>query len=127
MGVMFITHDLGVVAEICSRVVVMYLGQIVEEADVDSLFTKPLHPYTKGLMESIPQLDGDRTKELHVIKGMVPTLNNIPKGCRFAPRCTFADDLCRSEAPDLRQYTKSQKVRCWHAEKIALAEEEQHV
>lgn len=94
MGVIFITHDLGVVAELCTRVVVMYLGQIVEEADIDSLFTRPLHPYTKGLMKSIPQLDGDRTQKLHVIDGIVPSLHNVPKGCRFAPRCPFADDTC---------------------------------
>jgi len=123
MGVFFITHDLGVVAEICTRVVVMYLGQIVEEADVGTLFTKPLHPYTKGLMNSIPHLDSDRSEELHVIKGMVPTLNNVPQGCRFAPRCEFANELCHQEAPELRNLDDGQKVRCWHAEKIAQQED----
>ena len=118
MGVLFITHDLGVVAEICSKVMVMYLGQIVEEIDTESLFTKPLHPYTQGLIKSIPQLEGDRSQELHVIEGTVPSLNNVPKGCRFAARCPFADDLCREAEPALRVYQGDHKVRCWHYEKI---------
>jgi len=118
MGVLFITHDLGVVAEICSKVMVMYLGQIVEEIDTDNLFTKPLHPYTQGLIKSIPQLEGDRSQDLHVIEGTVPSLNNVPKGCRFAARCPFADDLCREVEPELRVYQGDHKVRCWHYEKI---------
>ncbi|MFS0820628.1 ABC transporter ATP-binding protein [Bacillus sp. 1P02SD] len=123
MGVIFITHDLGVVSEICTRVMVMYLGQVVEETDVDSLFSKPLHPYTKGLMKSIPQLEGDRSQKLHVIEGSVPSLDNIPKGCRFAERCPFADELCRESTPELRTYDGDKKVRCWHFEKIAQHEE----
>ena len=95
MGVIFITHDLGVVSEICTRVMVMYLGQIVEETDTESLFSKPLHPYTKGLMKSIPQLEGDRSQKLHMIEGTVPSLDNIPKGCRFVARCPYGDELCR--------------------------------
>lgn len=127
MGVIFITHDLGVVAEICTRVAVMYLGQIVEEADIKSLFSKPLHPYTKGLMKSIPQIDSDRSEKLHVIEGTVPSLDNIPTGCRFASRCQFADELCLEKAPALTQRPNGQKVRCWHADAIALAEEVKHV
>ncbi len=119
MGVIFITHDLGVVAEICTRVVVMYLGQIVEEADTHSLFTNPLHPYTKGLIKSIPHLDGDRSQNLHVIEGTVPSLDHIPTGCRFAPRCPYADALCREKMPELTVQLNSQKVRCWHAHKIS--------
>lgn len=118
MGVIFITHDLGVVAEVCTRVMVMYLGQIVEEMDTDQLFTRPLHPYTRGLMQSIPQLDGDRSKELHVIKGTVPSLDNVPKGCRFASRCLFADEQCRESAPELWVHEGNHRVRCWHYEKI---------
>lgn len=118
MGVILITHDLGVVAEVCSRVLVMYLGQIVEEADVQSLFAQPLHPYTQGLMKSIAQLDCDRSQPLHVIEGMVPPLHQIPQGCRFAPRCPHADDLCRSQMPSLQQYSEQQKARCWHIAKI---------
>lgn len=122
MGVVFITHDLGVVAELCDRVVVMYLGQIVEEADIYSLFENPLHPYTKGLIKSIPQMDGDRGEELHVIKGIVPSLDNVPQGCRFAARCEFADDLCRTKVPKLEVASDSQKVRCWHYEEIIKRE-----
>lgn len=118
MGVLFITHDLGVVSEICSKVLVMYLGQIVEEIDTESLFTKPFHPYTQGLIQSIPLLEGDRTEELHVIEGTVPSLNNVPKGCRFADRCPFATDLCRESEPELRVHEGDHKVRCWHYEEI---------
>ena len=127
MGVIFITHDLGVVAEICSRVMVMYLGQIVEEADTDSLFSNPLHPYTRGLLKSIPQLEGDRSQMLHVIEGTVPSLSNVPVGCRFASRCPYADELCREHTPELRVHKGTQKVRCWHYEKIDLEEGGNHV
>lgn len=116
MSVMLITHDLGVVAEMCSRVVVMYLGQVVETADVQTLFRRPLHPYTIGLMHSIPQIDGDRSKDLHAIEGSVPTLYNIPAGCRFAPRCERADEKCRKQMPELVQFGESDTlVRCWYA------------
>ena len=118
MGVLFITHDLGVVAEICSKVMVVYLGQIVEEIDTESLFTTPLHPYTKGLIKSMPQLEGDRSKDLYVIEGTVPSLHNVPKGCRFAARCPFATDLCRESEPELRVHQGEHRVRCWHYEKI---------
>lgn len=126
MGVIFITHDLGVVAEICTRVAVMYLGQIVEVADIDHIFERPRHPYTKGLMKSVPQLDGDRSQDLHVIEGIVPSLNDVPVGCRFATRCPYADELCLEKPPELKEYKDSQQVRCWHAEKIALKEEGQY-
>lgn len=126
MGVIFITHDLGVVAEICTRVAVMYLGQIVEVAEIDDIFARPMHPYTKGLMKSVPQLDGDRSKELHVIEGTVPALNDVPSGCRFATRCPFADELCMEKPPELKEYKDGQQVRCWHAKKIALEEEGQY-
>ena len=122
MSVMFITHDLGVVAEICTRVIVMYLGQIVEETDVETLFSKPLHPYTIGLMKSMPTLEGDRSEKLHVIEGAVPSLNNIPKGCRFAERCPYADDLCREEPPELVIHNENHKVRCWHYEQVEKGE-----
>lgn len=122
MSVMFITHDLGVVAEVCTRVIVMYLGQIVEETDVETLFSKPLHPYTKGLMKSMPTLEGERSEKLHVIEGAVPSLNNIPKGCRFAERCPFADELCKEKPPELMTHNDNHKVRCWHYEKIEKGE-----
>lgn len=116
MGVMLITHDLAVVAETCSRVVVMYLGQIVEEGDVMDLFDNPLHPYTNGLMRSIPKLDGERQDRLYMIKGMVPLLSQIPKGCRFAPRCPYATDKCRKEMPELKTIEGNQKVRCFRVQ-----------
>lgn len=127
MGVVFITHDLGVVAELCTRVIVMYLGQIVEEANVVDIFKNPLHPYTRGLMASVPQLDGDRTEKLHVIEGTVPSLENVPKGCRFVTRCQFATEKCHTEAPELRQFDNGQKARCWHVEDILNKEEEKQV
>lgn len=125
-GVIFITHDLGVVAELCHRVIVMYLGQIVEEADVKTLFTSPKHPYTRGLIKSIPQMDGDRSQKLHVIKGSVPSQNEKPKGCNFAPRCPFADELCLEKDPSLFMDSDQQKVKCWHYKEIALKEEGNH-
>lgn len=127
MGVVFITHDLGVVAEICDRVVVMYLGQIVEEADTETLFDEPLHPYTAGLLKSIPKMDGDRTEKLHVVKGNVPSLDSIPSGCRFASRCPYADELCRKKMPELKSYDNGMKVRCWHTERIQHEEERDYV
>ncbi|WP_042454697.1 ABC transporter ATP-binding protein [Neobacillus dielmonensis] len=126
MAVVFITHDLGVVAEVCTRVVVMYLGQVVEEANVEELFTTPLHPYTKGLMKAIPQMDGDRSQKLNVIGGTVPALNAIPSGCRFASRCEFANDLCKEKAPDLQVHEGNHKVRCWHYAEISNKEAARH-
>lgn len=115
MGVILITHDLAVVAETCSRVAVMYLGQIVEEADVEHIFDNPLHPYTRGLIQSIPQLEGVRQKRLYMIKGMVPLLSQIPEGCRFAPRCEFAIDECRKCMPKLTEVGEGHRVRCHRA------------
>ena len=113
MGVILITHDLAVVAETCSRAVVMYLGQVVEEAPVEELFRHPLHPYTQGLIASVPHLDAPGKEQLHVIPGTVPFLEDIPTGCRFAPRCPYATDQCRREMPQLQE-AGSQRVRCWH-------------
>jgi oligopeptide/dipeptide ABC transporter ATP-binding protein len=115
MGVILITHDLSVVAETCSRVVVMYLGQIVEEAEINQIFDHPSHPYTLGLMKSIPKVSGKRDERLYMIKGMVPLLSQIPNGCRFAPRCPYATEQCTREMPELVPVNEKQKVRCWHA------------
>ena len=115
MGVMLITHDLAVVAETCKRVIVMYLGQIVEEGLVNDIFDHPAHPYTTGLMDSIPKLDSRKGERLHQIKGTVPLLNQIPTGCRFAPRCPYATDKCHEEMPELVQISPAQKVRCHRA------------
>lgn len=112
MSVIMITHDLGVVAETCDYVAVMYGGQVVEFQDVKSLFKNPRHPYTVGLMKSIPRHDQD-VDELEPIQGTVPSANDMPKGCRFAPRCPFATDLCRSELPVLDEKDDGGSVRCW--------------
>ena len=122
MGVMLITHDLAVVAQTCSRVIVMYLGQIVEEADVLTLFDHPCHPYTEGLMRSIPRMEGDRTKTLYMIPGTVPLLSQIPTGCRFAPRCAYATERCRQETPQLTPVSDKQSVRCFRAAELAQKE-----
>lgn len=112
MSLMLITHDLGVVAETCQRVIVMYLGQIVEEGRVEDIFDHPLHPYTRGLIASIPRLDTPAGERLHQIKGTVPLLNQIPEGCRFAPRCPYATENCRKQNPTLVQHSETQKARC---------------
>ena len=119
MGVMLITHDLAVVAETCHRVLVMYLGQIVEEGLVEDIFDRPLHPYTKGLMASIPRLDSQKGEKLHQIKGTVPVLGKIPEGCRFAPRCPYAGAECRTKTPELKKINESQKVRCHLADTLS--------
>ncbi len=121
MGVILITHDLGVVAEVCTRVLVMYLGQIVEECPVEVLFDTPLHPYTRGLIKSIPSMETSRREELHVIEGNVPSLYQVPQGCHFAPRCPHADRQCLVP-PQLIAVDETHKVRCWH-QAAALAAE----
>ncbi|WP_096552187.1 ABC transporter ATP-binding protein [Ureibacillus thermosphaericus] len=113
MGVLFITHDLGVVAEICDYVAVMYCGQVVEYADVKTLFKQPKHPYTVGLMKSIPPHDYDVEGDLDIIEGMVPSPAEIPIGCRFAPRCPFATELCKQKMPELITDKNNNQVRCW--------------
>ena len=122
MAVVLITHDMGVVAENADRVVVMYAGRKVEEADVEALFERPAHPYTRGLLQSIPHLDeagkaGPRLR-LNEIKGMVPSLANLPEGCTFAPRCGFATVECRAAYPPLVQHRAGHWVACWHAERL---------
>ena len=114
MAILIITHDLGVIAEIADEVVVMYAGKIVESAPVDALFADPQHPYTIGLLGSIPRIEIDRAR-LSTIEGTVPSPNNQPKGCRFAPRCPFADPRCHLEPPPLRDIGPAHKVACWKA------------
>ncbi|WP_421617166.1 ABC transporter ATP-binding protein [Brevibacillus sp. TJ4] len=110
-SIMLITHDLGVVAEMCDRVIVMYAGQVVEETDVESLFENPMHPYTIGLMNSVPDLEEER-EYLETIPGSVPLAHQMPKGCRFAPRCSKAMAICEEKAPELLQLD-GHKCRCW--------------
>lgn len=112
-AIMLITHDLGVVAETAEQVVVMYAGRVVEEADAASLFNNPLHPYTRGLMRSIPGIsDIDGRARLEVIPGMVPSLLALPKGCKFNDRCRHADDRCFTQEPGLFG-ENGHKARCW--------------
>jgi len=114
MAVMLITHAMGVVAETAQRVVVMYAGKIVEEADVESLFADPRHPYTQGLIRSIPRIDlaSEHKQRLEAIGGSVPILINPPPGCRFAPRCRFAMDICTETEPLLREIAPGHRMAC---------------
>ncbi len=112
MAVLLITHDLGVVAETADRVLVMYCGQVVEEADVKELFEKPLHPYTLGLLKSIPRLEDESKEPLYMIKGMVPNPLHMPSGCPFSDRCERCMERCRKEMPELQEMN-GHKVRCF--------------
>jgi len=122
-AIVLITHDLGVVAETCQRIVVMYAGKKVEEATADELFERPLHPYTVGLMKSIPRLDRAATTEhpgrLMEIPGMVPSLKNMPPGCAFAPRCSFATERCRREVPAFEMKASGHYAACFNSDKVA--------
>jgi len=115
-AIVLITHDMGVVAENADRVVVMYAGRKVEEAPADELFDRPSHPYTEGLLGSIPHLGaaGANRMRLNEIKGLVPSLFNLPPGCSFAPRCAKATDRCRQEVPPLGEHRDRHFVACWY-------------
>lgn len=119
MATLFITHDLGVIANIADRVAVMYLGQIVEEARASDLFDKPLHPYTRKLLRAAPTMTTSKEHPLPTIPGRVPGLHEIPVGCRFANRCEFAIEKCRAESPELRAHVPHHTVRCWRQQEIA--------
>ena len=114
-AIMLITHDLGVVAESAARVVVMYAGRVVEESDVYRIFENPLHPYTEGLLRSIPRLDLSAKKQqrLKEIAGVVPILSQLPEGCSFWPRCEKKKDICTREKPELKANSADHLVRCW--------------
>jgi len=122
-AIVLITHDLGVVAEMAQRVVVMYAGRKVEEAPVERLFARPLHPYTKGLLGSIPRLAeaaaGDARKRLAEIPGMVPSLTEQVPGCLFAPRCPHATARCAAEYPPLEEKAAGHWVACWESDRLA--------
>jgi oligopeptide/dipeptide ABC transporter ATP-binding protein len=123
MAVILITHDMGVVAENADRVVVMYAGRKVEEASADDLFDRPGHPYTKGLLGSVPNLEAAAQRRvqrarLNEIKGIVPSLADLPQGCSFAPRCGFATAECRGTAPPLAERSPGHWVACWHADRL---------
>jgi peptide/nickel transport system ATP-binding protein len=121
MSIMLITHAMGVVAEIAQRVAVMYAGRVVEEASVERLFANPRHPYTQGLIRSIPRIDlaAARKRRLETIAGVVPKLIDPPAGCRFAPRCRLAVDECRLAQPQLREIEAGHKAACIRAEETA--------
>ncbi|HEY0210182.1 ABC transporter ATP-binding protein [Acerihabitans sp.] len=113
MGIIFVTHDLGVVAQLCDRVAVMYAGRIVESGEVGAVFAAPLHPYTQGLMGSVPRVGVERTPLLS-IEGTPPSLLNPPPGCSFNPRCVYATDLCRRQVPPLLSLAGNRSVACHH-------------
>ncbi len=113
MAIIWITHDLGVVAGMAERVIVMYAGFIIEEAPVDQIYTNPRHPYTLGLLRSIPRLDLGRQKRLIPVDGLPPDLLDLPNQCPFAPRCTFAIDRCWQENPPLEVVGPGHTAACW--------------
>jgi len=122
-AIILITHALGVIAETAERVVVMYAGKKVEEAPVEELFDNPFHPYTEGLLGSVPRLDVAAQStpgrvRLREIKGMVPSLHNLPKGCIFEPRCQLATDQCRNEYPPLEEMRPGHQAACWHTDRL---------
>ncbi len=123
-AIILITHDLGIVAEMADHVAVMYAGQVVEYADVKTLFRSPQHPYTQALLRSIPVI-GENQDMLEVIEGRVPQLTNLPQGCRFAPRCVprrQADEpRCTTQVPPLMQLEGGQMCRCWLREDLAVS------
>ncbi|MGW0515668.1 ABC transporter ATP-binding protein [Streptomyces olivaceoviridis] len=111
MGLILITHDLGVVADVADRIAVMYAGRIVEQAPVRDIYKTPAHPYTRGLLESIPRLDA-KGRELYAIKGLPPNLMDIPAGCAFHPRCPMARDVCRTDEPPLYEVSEERGSAC---------------
>jgi peptide/nickel transport system ATP-binding protein len=118
-AVLLITHDMGVIAEMADRVVVMYAGQVVEQAPVRQLFADPRHPYTRLLLRSVPRVQV-RPERLLAIEGNVPPPATLPAGCRFHPRCPDAIERCRSEVPRLDRYDDERTVRCWRAHESGL-------
>ena len=117
MGLILITHDLGVVADVADRIAVMYAGRIVERADVDEIYAQPGHPYTKGLLESIPRLD-QKGQTLSAIGGLPPNLTRIPQGCAFNPRCVMAQDICRTEPPELLDIGPRRQSACHFSQEV---------
>ncbi|MFD0692969.1 dipeptide ABC transporter ATP-binding protein [Paenibacillus sp. GCM10027628] len=117
MSILLITHDMGIAAEMADRIIVMYAGQIVEQATAQQLFDRPHHPYTRGLLRSITTMDGDRSSRLYAIEGSIPSLSDLPEGCRFHPRCPHATDRCRNDSPALRE-VNGRQTACWYAEDL---------
>jgi oligopeptide/dipeptide ABC transporter ATP-binding protein len=113
VGIIFITHDFGVIAQMCHRVAVMYAGKIVETASTSIIFKAPRHPYTAALIDSVPRLDRNKNDRLESIEGQPPSMANLPPGCRFAPRCAVAEDICRQQEPPEIEVGKEHSVSCW--------------
>jgi peptide/nickel transport system ATP-binding protein len=113
VGIIFITHDFGVISQMCHRVAVMYAGKIVETAPTSVLFKAPKHPYTTALVNSVPRLDRNKDDRLDSIEGQPPSMANLPPGCRFAPRCTFTQDICRKQEPPEVKIGEEHSVSCW--------------
>jgi peptide/nickel transport system ATP-binding protein len=120
-AIVMITHDLGVVAETCDRALVMYAGRVAEEATVGELFARSLHPYSRGLQRALPSVDDDAQRRLAEIPGIVPALNQPIPGCAFAPRCDYATEHCRTEAPTLEPFGAGHRVACWEAGRLGAA------
>ncbi len=117
MGIVIITHDLGVVAEIADRILVMYAGKLMEEAPAKTIFKNAIHPYTIGLMHSIPKIDANESR-LHSIVGTVPDIKSMPKGCRFCTRCHMADHVCFETEPAMVEFAGGHRVKCWKAASV---------
>ena len=117
-SVIMITHDLGVIAETCDDVLVMYAGRVAEQGSVEDVFNHPRHPYTQGLLSSIPRLNTPRKTKLPTIEGMVPSLTDMPAGCRFNNRCPYADEVCEASYPSMDEQEGARKVACHHWQKI---------
>ena len=124
MAIMMITHDLGVISEVSDRIAVMYAGKVMEYTDAISLFKNPKHPYTWGLMHSIPRLDKS-VKKLYAIPGMVPSPLDFPEGCKYNTRCELADEKCKAEEPPLEEIEDGHEVRCWHVDELVKLQKEQ--
>jgi len=118
MAIIWITHDLGVVAGLAERVLVMYAGRIIEEAEVHELYSDPHHPYTIGLLRSVPRLDMGKSKRLIPIEGLPPDLIDLPKGCPFAPRCEYRTEKCEEENPPMEWLSPTRRVACWNWETV---------
>ncbi len=112
-AILLITHDLGVVAEMAQKVVVMYAGKVMEQAEVTEIFDHPLNPYTQGLLDSLPKLDTARKQKLNAIPGIVPSLYDLPKGCKFSPRCQYVMEICQQSEPELKEVAPGHTSRCW--------------
>ena len=117
-SILFVTHNLGIVREIADRIIVMYAGTIVEEGTVDEVFNKPLHPYTKGLIQSLPEFNIEHNKKIQPIRGSIPNMNNLPSGCYFHPRCEFATENCKINKPHLEIIVNDRKSRCFEFRKL---------